>query len=324
MFGVSLKGKRRNISVAVITYQSAATVIETLDSIVGQTYGAENIELIISDDASSDNTVQVIERWLAENKDHFGKVIFFSNQVNVGVSKNCNLAWNATTSEWIKTIAGDDILLPTCLADNIEYVSNLSHNDVAAVFSRMQAFKCESSGAKENLYILPSNNELHFFELSAKEQFKYLQCKGISGAPSAFINRNILAQTGYADERFPMMEDFPLWFKFTQQNFKLRLMDKVTVKYRIADSLSNSKMRLINEIYIEQIAAVEKKLVIPTLTTWQSLLKWRKLSWPYLAIKVSRIFRNKVTLLSRLFIMLVFLIKPGFITSQFHKVFKRS
>ena len=41
------------VSVVVITYNSSSTVIETLDSIKGQTY--DNIELIISDDHSIDN-----------------------------------------------------------------------------------------------------------------------------------------------------------------------------------------------------------------------------------------------------------------------------
>lgn len=93
------------ISVAVITYNSSKTVIETLDSIYHQTYGAENIELIISDDASIDNTVAVIDDWLTLHESSFNKVIFFKNEVNGGVSKNINLAWTASTSEWIKTIA---------------------------------------------------------------------------------------------------------------------------------------------------------------------------------------------------------------------------
>ena len=45
------------VSVVVITYNSASTIIETLDSIREQSY--KNIELIISDDCSKDNTVDI-------------------------------------------------------------------------------------------------------------------------------------------------------------------------------------------------------------------------------------------------------------------------
>ena len=46
------------VSVVVLSYCSAETIVETLESIKNQTY--PNIELIITDDASPDNTVQVV------------------------------------------------------------------------------------------------------------------------------------------------------------------------------------------------------------------------------------------------------------------------
>ena len=47
------------VSVVVLSYRSAETIVETLESIKNQTY--PNIELIITDDASPDNTVQVVQ-----------------------------------------------------------------------------------------------------------------------------------------------------------------------------------------------------------------------------------------------------------------------
>lgn len=44
------------VSVIVITYNSAQYVVETLDSVYSQTY--ENIELIVTDDCSQDNTIE--------------------------------------------------------------------------------------------------------------------------------------------------------------------------------------------------------------------------------------------------------------------------
>lgn len=57
------------VSVSVITYNSAKTVIETLDSIKAQTY--QNIELIVSDDCSTDNTVEICRDWLTKNEKRF-------------------------------------------------------------------------------------------------------------------------------------------------------------------------------------------------------------------------------------------------------------
>ncbi|MBX9565837.1 glycosyltransferase family 2 protein [Aeromonas hydrophila] len=67
---------KKVVAVVVITYNSAKTVVETLNSIVSQTYGADFIELIISDDASVDNTTNVIEDWLEQHGSSFYSVMF--------------------------------------------------------------------------------------------------------------------------------------------------------------------------------------------------------------------------------------------------------
>ena len=50
------------VSVVVLAYRSADTIIETLESIKKQTY--PKIELIVTDDCSPDNTVEVVENWI--------------------------------------------------------------------------------------------------------------------------------------------------------------------------------------------------------------------------------------------------------------------
>ncbi len=99
------------ISVMVVTYNSEYTIEETLNSVLLQSYGAENIELIITDDCSKDNTVSIIKKWSVYNKNKFYRVVLIENSVNKGVSENCNIGWKACTSNWIKSIGGDDLLM---------------------------------------------------------------------------------------------------------------------------------------------------------------------------------------------------------------------
>ncbi|MDK9773408.1 glycosyltransferase [Vibrio sp. B181a] len=306
--------KKQMITVAVITYNSSGTVIETLDSILEQSYGPENIELIISDDSSIDDTVIVIRRWLHINEKKFHSVKLFLNKINQGISKNCNVAWRAASCQWIKTIAGDDILYPNCILDNVEYID--VNKNVAAVFSRMNYFRVDNSGLKEKICILPKESECYFFELTAKMQFKYLQRWGVCGAPSAFLNLAVLRDIGYADERFPMMEDHPLWFKLTMKGYRLSLLDKVTVGYRSSESVSFSQSKLISESFIKQMMRVDELLIIPVLSKGQIMLKYRKLLWPRLVLIVSRLFSNKVSFFSRSLLFIALLFKPGYVTKK--------
>jgi alpha-1,3-rhamnosyltransferase len=110
------------VSVPVVTYNAASFVEETLESIFNQTYG--NIELVISDDCSKDNTIEIVQKWCEEErvKERFTAIKIVTVPKNTGVSANCNRAISASKGEWIKFIAGDDILLPTCIEDNLNFV----------------------------------------------------------------------------------------------------------------------------------------------------------------------------------------------------------
>ena len=96
------------VSVVVLTYNSSTTIIETLNSVKEQTYS--NIELIITDDASSDTTIDICRQWLDLNGKYFFNFCLITVEFNTGLPANCNRALNASKGEWIKFIAGDDSL----------------------------------------------------------------------------------------------------------------------------------------------------------------------------------------------------------------------
>ncbi|MBR5577209.1 MAG: glycosyltransferase [Bacteroidaceae bacterium] len=52
------------VSIVVITYNSSKYVLETLESVKAQDY--PNIELIVSDDRSTDNTFELVNQWIEE------------------------------------------------------------------------------------------------------------------------------------------------------------------------------------------------------------------------------------------------------------------
>ena len=107
------------VSIIVITYNSSKYVLETLESAKAQTY--QNIELIVSDDCSTDNTVEICREWIEKNKKRFLRTELITSEKNTGIPANCNRGVKAAQGEWVKLIAGDDILCNNCIEANIEY-----------------------------------------------------------------------------------------------------------------------------------------------------------------------------------------------------------
>ena len=124
------------VSVITATYNSSDFITETLDSIFNQTW--EAIELIITDDNSSDDTVEVCRQWLNAKSNRFRRSELITSEVNTGVSGNANRGLMAARGEWIKFIGADDTLLPDCLKDNMNFLANRAY--IRILFSRINIY----------------------------------------------------------------------------------------------------------------------------------------------------------------------------------------
>ena len=76
------------VTVLVVSYQSEKFIIETLNSVFCQSY--PNIELIISDDCSDDNSFQIASDWLKINSTRFVQSKLIKSEKNLGTSANIN------------------------------------------------------------------------------------------------------------------------------------------------------------------------------------------------------------------------------------------
>ncbi|MFJ5439258.1 glycosyltransferase family 2 protein [Pectobacterium brasiliense] len=317
---------KEKVSVVVITYNSSATILETLNSVFHQTHHAENIELIITDDASSDNTVEIISFWLIDHKEYFSNVKFFANTVNKGVSKNCNVAWRTASCDWIKTIAGDDILLPNCITDNVKESKHIDQN-VGVIFSMMDVFYVSKNREKKIINKYPMSYHIKILGSSLEEQFNYLKYGDIAAAPSAFIRNSALQNVNYADERFDSLEDLPLWYNMVKAGWRLSFLDEVTVQYRVGESTTSSSKRLVNEAFIKDIIKIDDLLIRNDLENKKIFLNIRKYIWPRLVLFIAKSSGNKINFLTRNSLRVAYIIKPyglkSFLSSRVKKIINK-
>lgn len=211
------------VSIVVITFNSSKYVIETLESVKNQTY--INIELIISDDCSTDNTREKCLEWISTNKKRFFKAELITVKTNTGIAPNCNRGLYNAQGEWIKLIAGDDILLPNCISDFMRYVEDNPLSEV--IYGNIQRLE------KGKLNEVPLNPALL---LPAGKQFKSVLKNANFPAQGMFYKTNTLVQLGGFDEKYPFCEEFPLYLKLAKENIKFDFLNEVVSIYRLHET----------------------------------------------------------------------------------------
>lgn len=281
------------VSIVVITYNSSKYVLETLESIKAQTY--QNIELIISDDCSTDNTFEICKEWLLINKSRFKKAELVTTSRNGGIAANVNNAIKYCKGTWIKNIAGDDILFNTCIDDYILFIKQNPHAQF--ITAKMKSYKNEF--LSDNL--LPStyrNDELNFYTLNAKEQLHYIILnENIIPAPAVLINRELLYKIGLYDERY-FIEDFPTWIKILKTGEKCFYLNKETIGYRVCESSTHPSKSFINFRFRKGLYLIKKDLCFEYYTKKQIIREY--LAYGFCALFQNMGLNNRSNLFSKI------------------------
>ncbi|ERM83985.1 hypothetical protein P872_01610 [Rhodonellum psychrophilum GCM71 = DSM 17998] len=235
-----MKLKYPPVTCPVLSYNAESFIVETFESIYNLNY--DEIELIFSDDYSTDKTVEIATEWLSQDrvKDRFVNVQILRVEKNHGVSANMNRSIKASTFDWIKIIAADDILLPDCLKDNFDFIHE--NPDAKVIFSQVKLY--QDVFKEPNFTTLMPDifpNNLMKPEFSARDQWEILlESDRINNTPSFFFHREVMEKVGYYDEDNRLVEDTPMWLKMTQLGIKLYYFHKPTIGYRIHSMAINN------------------------------------------------------------------------------------
>lgn len=312
-----LKTESPLVSIIVITYNSSKFIIETLESARKQTY--RNIELIISDDCSQDNTVSVCKNWLGQYGKYFKKVTIVESRRNTGVAPNCNRGINAAEGEWIKLIAGDDILLEDCISKNLAFTRDYKGS---FFFSKLR-FTNENIALKDHFdagYRLFNSN---------LDQLGVLLKTNCLPAASSFMNRMSVHDLGGFDERYPMVEDYPFWLKVAKANYKIRFLDEETVIYRThPDTLSQNTKSIDEQLFYKNLKfwdsmnSFGRDVLVKEQVKGFKILKAYTTYLEYLKFQVVKKFNNKRNFLSLSIINSLSLLHPSFYFKFFLKLKK--
>ena len=226
------------ISIIITSYNQETTIEDAINSCLNQTL--KPFEIIVCDDASTDSTKDKIRRYEKTNPECI-RVIF--NKENQGVSQNRNTGIIASEGEYITWLDGDDIFLPTKLADEGSLL--IKDESVQWVYSQVEQIAPDWRKVQKRY---KKKRTGYIFEFVVKSLGK---------APrNPMVSKKLLMKVGLFDPNLEIYEDYDLMLRISL--FGKCAYNKLHgMEYRINEfGLSRQNI----ELHLKYINMVEKKI----------------------------------------------------------------
>ena len=217
------------VSIICHCYNHASYVEECLNSVINQSY--KNIELIIVDDCSNDNSVAIIENWLKQNPE----VQFIKNSKNLGITKSFNKTVEFTKGEFLIDLAGDDVLLLNCIEEQISAYNE--NPNVSLIFGNAELINEKGTTIGYN-FPVDDNFKVTDKNLQNTNYESILKGGNCMCSVSAMFKKETFLKLGKYDESL-VYEDLDFWLRLAKKH-KIVFIDKILVQKR---ELSNSLTR---------------------------------------------------------------------------------
>lgn len=212
------------VSICVPTYNSTRYIRQCLDSIASQTY--KNVEVIISDNASTDDTVTIIKEYVEK----YGYKLNI-NPFNIGGGANFNKLISMAKGKYIAIYHADDVYENTIVEESIRL---LDGDDAIGLVGTMGSI-INDEGAAFNTMRLPKH-------LKKLNKTIYTFDEALSGilkrgwffvTPSIMIRKKVCDELGIFDlKNFGSCGDYELWLRIANK-YKVAIIDKRLINYRV-------------------------------------------------------------------------------------------
>lgn len=211
-----------NIQVSVIlpVYNAGKYIDQAIGSIMKQTL--HEFELIVINDGSSDNTLEVLEKWSNIDK----RIVIISRE-NKGLIYTLDEAINLSRGKYIARMDADDISLPTRLQSQFDYMEDTGCDICGCHYDK---FRDEINEVE----FVPTTEDMIKLSLVSQVPFAH---------PSVMIRKSFLDTYGlkYSTTGYCNAEDLALWITMYDKGAKFGNVSEVLFRYRLLPtSLSNN------------------------------------------------------------------------------------
>lgn len=207
------------ISIITVVYNNEDTIRQAIESVLGQTY--KNIEYVIIDGGSKDNTVNLINRY----KDRLG---YFVTEKDDGLYDAMNKGIKACTGDVIGILNSDDL-----------------YEDFNVIASVMEEFNTDSELdiLYGNLVYVKSNDTKKVVRNWKSKSYYpfFFEHANVPPHPSLFVRSKVYNETGLFDLQYKLAADYELMLRmFKKHHFKSKYINKLIIKMRLGGATNQS------------------------------------------------------------------------------------
>lgn len=218
------------VSVVIPAYNCAPYIAETLRSIASQDH--TRIEIIVVDDGSTDNTIQVIE----DIRGQLQIEVRIITQANGGAARARNAGIEASRGEFVAFMDADDYWFPEKISAQIGALRNFPDHGIVYCSWREWDGKLAPERVRSS-----ADTDVPMSEVDSAESgwlFTRLLMSCIVWTSAVMARREVLDAVGRFDPRFRRGQDYDYWIRASQHTRILKLA-RVMALYRIlSDSIS--------------------------------------------------------------------------------------
>jgi len=215
------------VTIAISCYNHQKYVAESILSALKQTYG--NIELLVFDDGSKDNSVEVIEGLKSEHE------FYFQAQENMGLAQTLNHAIQKARGKYFVPFGSDDIMMPDRIEKQVAFME--SHPEHAMCGGNMVKIDDDGTVLKKQTFQSSGSQRFHDVLLNRPP--------GIP-APSMFFKTEIINEVGGFDPEIAL-EDLYIKLKITHAGYSIGVMNDLIAYYRVHETNTYKNMNYMTE-----------------------------------------------------------------------------
>ena len=240
------------VSICIPTFNGEAYLEECLHSAINQTY--KNIEIIVSDDASKDGTLQIINEITSKTDI---PIFIFKHQPN-GIGANWNNCIKNANGQYLKFLFQDDVLNEDCVARMMKMM--LLNSNIGIVYAKRHFIYQEETDAIVEFKNVYGHLHNYWADLIVEEDIvsgtKYLKDRNFLNAPknkigeptSVLLDKNCLKKVGYFNEDLKQALDCEFWSRL-MPHYNIGFVDDYLSKFRLHKKQASvvNKSEKINE-----------------------------------------------------------------------------